>query len=1093
MHPLLHFVSLCLTTTAALASAANTVGTCGGLKDTYGAESCCTSDSAKPLEAPLAPTKRAYVPQTDYTARAEGDYDFVVAGGGTGGIALATRLAQLNLVDGQDVTVGLFEAGRWLEPATEKVPYTLTCLKEGAVVTHTMDAWVPQNWLAAVDAYLKAYVRWMADAKGDPFLLIPAAFGTYGFLPPNELQTQITNLTDLYKTNKSHYGLVENHPEITFEMQGSAIWDEKGNCTYQGRLMGLLPSPWTDVNHNALFAYTGSEDLFFHEAKYQSDHDRNNAQNYPRGKTLGGSGVVNAAVHYGLTRDYLAEIAEDLDDAWWASAEVEAVVNASVARCDCQGAACNAPAASSPMVGASLAEKIRDAMHSDGSNVYEDKDTASYVMNGALSQNYTVAMYPLPADMSERRCMDSFSRAERFNMNVRTRSWNRWRNHRTTPSDALINLINSGVHVCFHPHPSNELILSEHVLRPEQNCARPEGQGAKLHIYTGTYVTKFVVDDDGDDVPRVKGIEYVYEEEQERPDQNRMEPQGPCSPRPLAGGLVSGSLYGNGNDNTADCVNRDLSGVLSVRVDFTTGAQDVMDMDAIRAMYAATTAANGPITATGVLGQKSTVFGQPVQYGASRKSRELSDTSGGLNFALTNIKRATAKRTVISGLGSPQTTKTLLKSGFGPTTLSKRIGVTPRADLPVGDTLTDNSENFIMLETSVAVAFDELPHLRATATESYMRGNMGDNEGDPLSSYLVNLTDDTGMIQYPNGFGDLLMTYFDEFNDTQHYHSNLHIGAGSITAVLGSRLYTNRHKETNAFFPAIVPDWYAAHSTYGSFHPYVLFVDPGQRAGLMTVIADIMHETGDEQGAARVRDYVQRDQVDFLAAEFAKHFRFLGFFLSVAEVSGGTDARHGNMRLTVQNAHPFEKVVWSADRGWLTIERCREMRAQVDLVQGEFEAIIGVPGESSVHSYTRRERPMDQYSQSTTATNMPIISRTNYRLYRNRTLNPVTQEYKRDMSDEDFCDLYAHHVSGHHIQGGVLGGKPTDKWAASDSRGRLYDTKGLVLSDLSWVPRSPDGNPWVSIFSLGNVFAYNLAKDWGYDVSRLNENFMNNV
>lgn len=1088
--------------------------TCDDLKSTFeDSEKCCDESPNKKLDAPLEFAKRSYKPITDYESRKEGDFDFVVAGAGTGGVAAAARLALLNTVEGQDVTIGLFEAGRWLEPVTEKVSYTLSCTsnKEGNPETHNIEAWVPQNWITATDAYLKAYVRWMQDEKGAPFLLVNGAFGTYTFLDPLMLQTKIQELYALFKGDPVKYGLIENHPEITVELPGSPLWHKPGSCTYKGKLMGLMPSPWTDVNHNQLFAYTGSEDLWFHEARYQSSHDMNNEQIYPRGKTVGGSGVVNAAVHYGLTKEYLEEIADDIDDPWWASEEVANVVHASVARCDCQGDECNAPVSSSAMVVADeLVDSLENSTYSDGTSSFFSEGRKKFV-NQILNKDLMPNMYLYPNNPSERRCMDSFSREDRYKMNVRTRSWNKWRNHRTTPADALINVINAGVHVCWVPHPTNENILSEHVLRPEQNCNHPDGAKAKLHIYTGAYVTKYVTDSSGD-VPRITGIEWVYENDQERPDQNRMEPQGSCVPQKIPGleNIIPGSLYGNGKPNTVDCVNRANTGLIAVRVNFTDGSTKFDDMDAVSAMFKASTSSNGPVAEFGTNGQGRMIGGAiPVEYGVARRNLHLESSDGvlgedGTPFKLKNVKTASAKKTVVSALGAPQTVKTLLKSGYGSKSLSERIGIQSHADLPVGDTFTDNSENFILYEPPTEYMLKEIPEFKENSiTEIQIESQYGEAEGDPTTSYLTNMTNDRGYIKPPSGFGDLLMAFDDFHKDKAGYHSNNHITGGGVPVILGARLYSLNHKQSNAFFPCIVPDWYTDPVKNPNFfvvHPYVAFTQKDSRTGFMLTLAGKLQEEGKVERAQAIMKYVGNETTpetyDLLALEFGREFMLPYYLLTVAEVSGGTDARHGNMRMTVKNAHPFEKTMWHADRGWLTLERCKEMRSQMDVLLQASRDFIGNGKEYSIDSYTKRKYSFDKFSQETLASNLPIITRSNYRKYRDEKENPILQSYTDDkskLSDEDFCSLYSQYVSGHHIQGGAISGKPTDKWAASDSRGRLYNTQGLVLSDLSWVPRSPDGNPWVSIFSIGNIMAYNLAKDWGYDVSEFNKNYMKNV
>merc|ERR1712087_757703 len=47
---------------------------------------------------------------------------------------------------------------------------------------------------------------------------------------------------------------------------------------------------------------------------------------YPRGKTLGGSSLINNGLTYGLTDDWLKRAAEEMDDPAWASEEIAKVV-----------------------------------------------------------------------------------------------------------------------------------------------------------------------------------------------------------------------------------------------------------------------------------------------------------------------------------------------------------------------------------------------------------------------------------------------------------------------------------------------------------------------------------------------------------------------------------------------------------------------------------------------------------------------------------------------------------------------------------------------------------------------------------------------
>ena len=67
--------------------------------------------------------------------------------------------------------------------------------------------------------------------------------------------------------------------------------------------------------------------------------------------------------------------------------------------------------------------------------------------------------------------------------------------------------------------------------------------------------------------------------------------------------------------------------------------------------------------------------------------------------------------------------------------------------------------------------------------------------------------------------------------------------------------------------------------------------------------------------------------------------------------------------------------------------------------------------------------------------------------------------------------------SGHHIQGGAIMGHPADDAAVTDSRGKVFNVHNLRVVDIAALPIAPDGNPWVSVWQLGNLMGSFAAQE----------------
>merc|ERR1712087_622932 len=140
-------------------------------------------------------------------------FDFVVAGGGTGGLVSGTRLAEA----GEKVLV--IESGKMLTPVNQKIAYNL-CKKVDGVLQwcSTFNKLVPLNWFTAVVNYQEFFNRTIDGHRVDIPLLTAPYFDLddskfdleKGQIPFNNLQ----GIIDLFLSDPKKYGLLKNHPIV---------------------------------------------------------------------------------------------------------------------------------------------------------------------------------------------------------------------------------------------------------------------------------------------------------------------------------------------------------------------------------------------------------------------------------------------------------------------------------------------------------------------------------------------------------------------------------------------------------------------------------------------------------------------------------------------------------------------------------------------------------------------------------------------------------------------------------------------------------------------------------------------------------------
>jgi len=575
----------------------------------------------------------------------QGDTDFLVLGGGTGGLGYAGRVTQAAAAAGKTVT--LLEAGRFIHPYLESVTYTI----DGKVYSRML----PINWAAFVDAWLGAYARnGIGDAENSnqPANLF---FVPYSFLEPERtklvevLRGLLRTLQDPSTTRMS----LKDIPSIELTLSSTSNFGPGVvGATFIGNPVALLDDVHSDIRLNQLSAgYGNSEDLFYHDA-YYTNGPNFKMQNYPRGKTLGGSSIANAQVHFGMTWQFLESLAKLLVDSVWGSELVRRMVSMSTTiTCDCDENCLG------PVFGMCMPTKPFDPEVDPVGSGY-NRFLAFFHKAVGRERDPGVTM----ADQD---------REKRMRSSVATRSENPYSQTRSSSADMIANVMGLGISVCFYPHP-NPLILSEKLLPTTLNCDFVKD--ATLRIRTGTLITNLLFDEDENNVSRCIGAEWVYEEEQKRPDQNRM--YNNLARRCRA----KESLYGNGLDNTLDCLNRAYQFELPVD----TQGQLLSEQDQVDVRARAATASGVLLT----LGLNELETGRAAAY-----QRNIAQDVAVLP-ELQKVNSITARHEVALAAGAAMSTSLLMRAGISRLDESRRLRTKNRANLATGQTLTNNYEYF---------------------------------------------------------------------------------------------------------------------------------------------------------------------------------------------------------------------------------------------------------------------------------------------------------------------------------------------------------------------------------------------------------------
>lgn len=979
--------------------------------------------------------KQTFAPRQAYQQIESGEYDFIVAGGGTGGLAALGRLGAVTLNAGDATKILLLEAGRWLEPALETLSYTLT--HNGVLENHKINA--PINWPATIDA-------WIAQYYGNP--LSDGSFPTYALGIQNPyvfadgemvkttndntpLLTVLRRLRDNFLDNPSQR-LVTDLPTYTFNLgyvnmslsgspssipflplknAGTLLNDNNGQWYFTGNPMVLVDPVWSDFRTSQfLNGYGNSEDLFFYEAQY-TNSKQTYVQNYPRGKTLGGSSVANAQIHFGFTDKTLSDLADAIKDPTWKSARVTSIVtgcNTLTAHCDYRQGNnipndCLGPAFGVPFL-----------PFSDPAFPVPDLNALLGAPIGGVGEVFD----SLFADFSYNKnyMMSEFEESKRQQGYVHTSSVNPFSKRHSGSHDVIANLIGLGAKVCFWPSDSHR-ILSTFVIPDKYHCGKPLGSQARIQIRTGALVTGLTFNDAPGSISRVTGVQWVNEFDQLRPDQNRFDMNAgrQCVPTTgQYGDKYGGSLYGNGLANTPDCKNS--YNTMEVFTVFDGTAQNLTKDNELLKRSMAT---DGDVTYNGVK-----VVGDRVSY-----NQRYVPTERAL-AGLVNVKTVTAKKEVILGLGAPGTTALLIRSGISTKGEHERLKTDIlRSRLDVG-WMADNFEGvFSLAPTTVGAmfplafdTFDNAAIANAGIFKSFLRQD---------TQWTINKPYDVAC--YWNNIRNILRV-----DPATGYEKNLHYFR-NLLPFFSSNIYSARSNQ---------------------FEMGTLFLGDGQSPGA----------NSSTWGPATILPVVGPSML--------------------SEVTGNADIRFKNVRMQLKDKHPLERISWTITNA-ANKDRCAAVKDNLNDFLRAVKRVYPTANFEFVQ-LTQRKRPIEEFVLDNTKnfywTGGAVTTVAQYQAYFNDVTNPIVSGFGYNDGDRSFCDLYNVKLSGHHIMGGAMMGAPDDEMAVTDSRGRVYGIKGLRVSDAALMPTATSGNPWVTIFQVGTVIGNFIAEDWGYDTTSININ-----
>ena len=147
---------------------------------------------------------------------------------------------------------------------------------------------------------------------------------------------------------------------------------------------------------------------------------------------------------------------------------------------------------------------------------------------------------------------------------------------------------------------------------------------------------------------------------------------------------------------------------------------------------------------------------------------------------------------------------------------------------------------------------------------------------------------------------------------------------------------------------------------------------------------------------------------------------------AILEVTGGSPATFGPIRLQINNLHPFDKIRWTGGQGIYEPSRMKEMQKQyqtfVSTIENTLTDAVNFPVTIEYLQGTIRTKKMEEFADSLYGepiTWMKTFSHSGLLEYFDDAKNPVLS--RMNFSDiASVEEIYSMVAGGHHIQGGAL-------------------------------------------------------------------------
>merc|ERR1712087_220306 len=225
-----------------------------------------------------------------------------------------------------------------------------------------------------------------------------------------------------------------------------------------------------------------------------------------------------------------------------------------------------------------------------------------------------------------------------------------------------------------------------------------------------------------------------------------------------------------------------------------------------------------------------------------------------------------------------------------------------------------------------------------------------------------------------------------------------------------------------------------------------------------------------------------------------------GYALAWQDPATGATYRHLSVPIVLSTTSgPITQagkvdVHYTEIAGWMPEVRKRIMAENTNRAFRAITKSQDIPGGYEFFAATKRKRDLLSYALTSDpnlvgVTNLAFFTEDAFRQYVNDTANPVVYGYHTDFdvgAEEYYEETWKKLGWGHQTMGGAKAGKPDDKWAVTDSHGRIYNLKGVRVVDAAWCPTVPMGNPWLSVSQWAAILGHFTNVDWKTGYKNLN-------